>query len=29
VGGFYLKKRYAEAQVIVIPATDNERAVIT
>ena len=29
VGGFYLKKRYVETQVIVIPATVNERAVIT
>jgi hypothetical protein len=28
-GGFYLKKRYVETQVIVIPATVNERAVIT
>ena len=28
-GGLYLKKRYAETQVIVIPATINERAVIT
>jgi hypothetical protein len=29
VGGLYLKKRYAESQVIVIPATVNERSVIT
>jgi hypothetical protein len=29
LSGFYLKKRYAETQVIVIPATVNERAVIT
>jgi hypothetical protein len=29
VGGLYLKHRYAETQVILIPATVNERAVIT
>jgi hypothetical protein len=29
VGGLYLNKRYAESQVIVIPATVNERSVIT
>jgi hypothetical protein len=29
VGCLYLKKRHAESQVIVIPATVNERSVIT